>query len=474
MNTALRADAEMDAAAVARLFTMQRLAHRRDGAPDRIQRLAALKALDGTLRTHKDAIAQAISADFGNRAMQETMLAELVPTLSAIRNTSRQLVRWMRPERRLVGLSGQPGRAWVEHQPLGCVGIISPWNYPLLLSMGPLVDALGAGNRVILKPSELTPRFAALLARLLADAIDPAQVTVATGGPAVAQALCTMPLDHLVFTGSTHVGRQVMRAAAENLTPVTLELGGKSPAILCRDYDFAVAAKTIAIGKFFNAGQTCIAPDYALVPHEHVDAFAAAVLEQARAMYPTVAGNRDYTSIISNHHHERLHALLRDAEAGGARLLRLDDAYAERRVGPTVVLDPSVDGALMQEEIFGPILPVVGYRQLTEAIDFVNARPRPLALYPFTKDPSKLSTVLGRTVSGGVSINSVLLHCIQDDLPFGGVGPSGMGAYHGRDGFRRLSHARAVYKAGRFSGLTHLAPPYGRKMRLALRLMLLR
>jgi coniferyl-aldehyde dehydrogenase len=474
MDTAWRADAATEAAAPARLFTMQRLADRRDGPPERPQRLAALKALADTLRANKDAIAQAISADFGHRAAQETLLAELVPTLAAIRNTRKHLARWMQPERRRVSLSGQPGRAWVEYQPLGCVGIIAPWNYPLLLSAGPLVDALAAGNRVILKPSEMTPQFSALLARLLADAIDPAQVTVATGGPAVAQALCTLPLDHLLFTGSARVGREVMRAAAENLTPVTLELGGKSPAILCRDYDVAAAAKTIAFGKFFSAGQTCIAPDYALVPDEHLDAFATAVLGQARAMYPTVAGNPDYSAIISDHHHERLHALLQEAEAGGARLLRLDDAYAERRVGPTVVLNPPLDGALMQEEIFGPILPVIGYRQLAEAISFVNVRPRPLALYPFTNDPAKLSALLGRTVSGGVSINSVLLHCIQDNLPFGGIGPSGMGAYHGRDGFRRLSHARAMYKAGRFSGFTLLAPPYGWKMRLALKLMLRR
>ncbi|MEJ1974694.1 MAG: aldehyde dehydrogenase family protein [Acetobacteraceae bacterium] len=255
---------------------------------------------------------------------------------------------------------------------------------------------------------------------------------------------------------------------------MTLELGGKSPALLCRDADFAAAAKTIAMAKFLNAGQTCIAPDYALVPNEHLEDCAAAIMAAARALYPTVAGNPDYTSIVSDHHHERLHALLHEAEAGGARLLRLDDAYAERRLGPTVVLNPPLDGALMQEEIFGPILPLIGYRQLAEAIGFVNARPRPLALYPFTNDPAKLSTVLARTVSGGVSINSALLHCIQDDLPFGGIGPSGMGAYHGQDGFRRLSHARAVYKAGRFSGFTYLAPPYGWKMRLALRLMLMR
>ena len=304
--------------------------------------------------------------------------------------------------------------------------------------------------------------------------IDPAQVSVVLGGADVAQAVCALPLDHLIFTGSTQVGRMVMRAAAENLVPVTLELGGKSPAIIGADYDVAAAAKTIATAKFFNAGQTCIAPDYALVPQDRVDAFAAAVMAQARAMFPAVAGNPDYTSVVSDRHHARLQTLLHEAQAAGATALRLADAPDERRLGATVVVNPPLDGGLMQEEIFGPILPVIGYTDLADAIDFVNARPRPLALYPFTHDKAALDAVLARTVSGGVSINSALLHCIQDDLPFGGVGPSGMGAYHGQDGFRRLSHTRAVYKAGRISGFNFLAPPYGRKMRIALKLMLSR
>ena len=463
-----------DTAAPARLLQMQRQAHARDGAPGAEQRLAALAALDATLRAHRDEIAQAISADFGNRAQPETFLAELVPALASIRNARRNLRRWMRPEPRRVDLSFQPGRAWVDHLPLGCVAIVSPWNYPLLLTVSPLVDALAAGNRVIVKPSELAPRFSALFAHLVAEALDPAQVSVGTGGPAVAQAVCGRALDHLLFTGSTAVGRLVARAAAETLTPVTLELGGKSPAILCRGYDTAAAARTVALGKFFNAGQTCIAPDYALVPQDQVDGFAAAVMDAAGRMYPTVAGNPDCTSIVSDRHHDRLHGLLREAEAGGARLLRAQDAAAERRMAPTVVLDPPLDGALMQEEIFGPILRGIGYRDLDDAIRFVNERPRPLARYPFTKDPAQLAAVLGRTVSGGVSVNSALMHCIQDDLPFGGVGPSGMGAYHGRDGFRRFSHARGTYKAGRFSGFEFLAPPYGRKMAVALKAMLMR
>lgn len=473
MNTATLTPVETQTSP-ANVLAMQRQAHRQSGAPDLAARLAALTTLDGLVRGNRDALAAAISADFGNRAVQETMLAEVVPVLSAIRHTKRHLARWMRPERRRVGINAQPGRAWVEYLPLGCVGIVSPWNYPLFLTAGPLIDALAAGNRVILKPSELTPRFSALLARLIAAAFDPALVSVILGGAEVAQALCALPLDHLVFTGSTHVGRLVALAAAENLVPVTLELGGKSPAILCSGFDVAAAARTIATAKFFNAGQTCIAPDYVLVPQEHVQAFADAVMTRLRSMFPAVGGNADYTSIVSDRHYGRLAAMLQDAKANGATLMRLADAPDERRLGATVVVDPPLDGALMQEEIFGPILPVIGYATLDDAIAFVNARPRPLALYPFTRDAAELAAVLDRTMSGGVSVNSALMHCIQDDLPFGGVGPSGMGAYHGRDGFRRLSHTRGVYRAGRLSGFNLLAPPYGAKMRLALKLMLSR
>ncbi len=460
--------------APAQVLAMQRQADRRDGPPPAEQRLAALKALDALLRSHRDALAEAISVDFGHRSHEETILAEVVPCLAAIRTARRNLVRWMRPEQRRVDVSFQPGRAWVEWRPLGCVAVIAPWNYPLLLSVSPLVDALAAGNRVIVKPSELTPRFSALFAVLIDEAIDPAQASVVTGGPEVAKALSALPLDHLLFTGSTAVGREVARAAAETLTPVTLELGGKSPAILCRDYDVASAARTVALGKFFSAGQTCIAPDYALVPQEHAAGFADAVMAAASRMYPSIGGNPDYTAIISDRHHQRLHALLHEAEAAGATILRSADAYAERRLGPTVVLDPPLDGRLMNEEIFGPILPVVGYRELNDAFRFVRDRPRPLALYPFTRDKAKLAAASLHTLSGGMSVNSVLMHCLQDDLPFGGVGASGSGAYHGRDGFRRFSHARGVYRPGRFSGFEFLAPPYGRKMRLALWAMLRR
>ena len=474
MTIAMLAPSNDDLSAPARLLQLQRETAEREGPVSAQQRLNGLTALDRALRASRVAIAEAISADFGHRAHEETILAEVVPSLAAIRFARKHLRRWMRPERRRVDIGFRPGRAFVQWQPLGCVAIVSPWNYPLLLTVSPLVDAVAAGNRVIVKPSELVPRFSALFAQVIADALDPSHVSVVTGGPAMGQAVCALPLDHLLFTGSTTVGRMVARVAAETLTPVTLELGGKSPAIVCPDFDPARAAKTIAQGKLFSAGQTCIAPDYALVPHDRVETFATAAMNAANAMYSTIDANPDYTAIISDRHYTRLDNLVREAEAAGARVLRAPARGDGRRLPPMVVLDAPVDGALMTEEIFGPILPVIGYRTLDEALAFVASRPRPLALYPFTQDRAMLATVLDRTISGGVSVNTVLMHCIQDDLPFGGVGASGMGAYHGRDGFRRFSHARGVFQPGRFSALEFLSPPYGRKMRLALRAMLLR
>ena len=455
----------------AALLAIQRRAAEQAPFPPLAERLNSLGELAAAIRQHKAAFATAISADFGHRAVPETMIAEVVPVLAGIAFARKHLAGWMRRERRRVGMSFQPGSAWVEYQPLGCVGIVAPWNYPLLLSLSPLTDALAAGNRVILKPSEFTPRFSAMLADLLGALFDPAQVAVVQGGPEVAQAVCALPLDHLVFTGSTSVGRQVMRAAAEHLVPVTLELGGKSPALVCPDFDLKAAAKTVAIGKFFSAGQTCIAPDYALVPAGQEQAFAEAVLAEARRLYPRIAGNADYTSIVSDRHFTRLSGLVAEAEAGGARVLRLTDAPGERKLAPTVVLDAPLAGGLMQDEIFGPVLPVIGYADLDAALAFVNARPRPLALYVFSHDRASTDRVLAGAISGGVTVNGTLLHCVQDDLPFGGIGPSGMGAYHGRDGFRRLSHARGVYKPGRFSGFAYLAAPYGRGMAALVRVL---
>ena len=450
--------------ALRQIFATQRAASRSAPAPGFEQRSAAIEKLRELVQTSAKAIASAISDDFGGRSASETELLEIVPLLNAIRHTRRNLRSWMRPERRPVDIAFQPARAWVQYEPLGVIGIIAPWNYPLLLTLSPLLDAIAAGNHAMLKPSELTPRFSELLRTMIAERFDSAEIAVITGGVEIAQAFAGLPFDHLLFTGSTAVGRHVMRAAAENLTPVTLELGGKSPAIVCPDYPLEKAARSIAFGKFVNAGQTCIAPDYALVPSERCEAFAHRVLAEAARAYPAIAGNRDYSAIITEQHRTRLRAALDEASAAGATVLSAADGHAEAegKLAPTVVLNAPADGVLLREEIFGPILPIVPYRSLDDAVAFINARPRPLALYCFSRDRRKHEWVLARATSGGVTLNGTLLHIAQDALPFGGVGASGMGAYHGRDGFRRMSHARAVHEIGFINVFERLGPPWGK------------
>jgi coniferyl-aldehyde dehydrogenase len=466
LTNVLALEAAIPGTEAAGLLDRQRHAFLRDGIPDLASRLKALDALEAGLHAHRARIIEAISADFGNRSGAETDFGEMLVVLNGIRNARKSLARWMKPERRRVHWTMQPSRARVIHQPLGVIGIVSPWNYPLQLALAPLVDALAAGNRVMIKPSEFTPATGCLMKELLAEAFSEEEVAVVLGGPEVAQAFTALPFDHLLFTGSTQVGRQVMKAAAENLTPVTLELGGKSPVIVCRDFPLERAARSIAQGKLFNAGQTCIAPDYVFVPRDLVSAFADAVLAAAGQFYPTLAGNGDYTSIVSDRHHRRLDAMIQEARAGGATVLQRGEAVpSERKIPLTVILDAKPDMAVMREEIFGPILPILPYDDLKETVDAVNAGERPLALYCYTRDRHLADGLLARTISGGVTVNGTLLHCAQDDLPFGGVGPSGVGAYHGHDGFKRFSHARAVYEVGRIVGFEMLAPPYGRLFR---------
>jgi len=455
-----------------RIFALQRAAVAEQGAPSHAERVAALDGLRVLLRKHRRALVEAVSADFGNRAVAETELGELMPLIAGIKHVRRHLGRWMKPQRRRVGLAFRPAAARVAYQPLGVVGVLAPWNYPLYLTLGPLIDALAAGNRVMLKPSELTPRTTALLQSMLGELFDQDRVAVVTGGPEVAAHFSRLAFDHLLFTGSTRTGRQVMAAAADHLTPVTLELGGKSPVLLCRDYPLKKAARTIAIGKYFNAGQTCVAPDYALVPADLADAFAEAVLQAAAELYPTVAGNADYTSIIADRHYQRLIGMIEEARQGGARVLQRGDdgAGAERKIAPTVLVGVREDAQAMREEIFGPILPIVAYDDLDHAIRLINARPKPLALYCFSTDHAKIEGVLQRTSSGGATINGTMLHVTQEDLPFGGVGESGMGAYHGREGFQRLSHARAVLELSRFNMSDRVAAPYGKLTRMVTRM----
>jgi acyl-CoA reductase-like NAD-dependent aldehyde dehydrogenase len=382
----------------------------------------------------------------------------------------------MAAERRRVSLWFRPAVAEVRYQPLGVTGIIAPWNYPLYLAVGPLVCALAAGNRVMIKLSEYTPQFAALFARLVAQGFPRSLVHVVVGDVDAARAFANLPFDHLLFTGSTSVGREVMAAAARHLTPVTLELGGKSPAIVAPDFDLAVAARRIAFGKLINAGQTCIAPDYVLAHADRIERLVAELRKAARAMYGDTA-SADYSSIVNDRHFARLDALLADAREQGARVEQLLDSAASpwpRRLAPAVVLDVTDRMRIMREEIFGPLLPILAYRTLDEAIRYVNERDRPLALYVFDDDRARRDDLLARTASGGVTVNDTILHVAQDDLPFGGVGPSGMGRYHGEEGFRSFSQVRPVLHSRRISPSSLMYPPYGgalasRLLRLMLR-----
>jgi coniferyl-aldehyde dehydrogenase len=441
----------------------QRTAFLRDGAADLVTRRDHLGRLKRLLLDNQAAIAATVSADFGHRSPQETRFGDLFPTVAGIDYQRRHIGKWIRPERRSVAWYFRPGTARVVYQPLGVVGIISPWNYPIFLAFPPMAAALAAGNRVMLKPSEFTPATSVLLASLLGRAFSAEQVAVVTGGPDVGAAFASLPFDHLFFTGSTPVGRKVMQAASEHLVPVTLELGGKSPAIVERGFPLDRAAASIANGKLFNAGQTCIAPDYVLVPAESVEPFIAAMTAAMRRLYPTIAGNPDFTSIVNESHYQRLARLVDDARAKGARIIELEAATTDGRIFPPAVIAAVTDDmTVMQEEIFGPLLPIVPYDDLNGAIEYVNARPRPLSLYLFGSAGPGRDAVLARTTSGGVTINDTLMHIAQEDLPFGGIGASGMGSYHGYDGFRTFSHAKGVFTQSRWNAVRLMRPPYGK------------
>jgi coniferyl-aldehyde dehydrogenase len=457
-----------------RLFQLQRQAVARDPYPGAARRRAHLRAVARLLRDHADAIADAIATDFGHRSRHETRILEIFPSVEAAKHARAHVARWMRPERKPVAAWFLPARARVVKQPLGVVGVLVPWNYPLFLSVGPLVSALAAGNRVMIKMSEFTPRFAALFRDLVARAFPPEQVTVVTGDADIARAFSSLPFDHLLFTGSTSVARHVMRAAAQNLTPVTLELGGKSPAIIAPGFPVEEAASRIVWGKCLNAGQTCIAPDYVLLPETETSRFVEAAGAEVRRLYPDGAASPDYTAIIDARHYRRLLGYLDDARAKGARTVPLGDGASEatRKLPPTIVTGVTGDMEIMQEEIFGPLLPVVPYRTLDEALAYVAARPHPLAMYYFDHDRARTGRVLERSRAGGVTVNDTMLHIAQHDLPFGGVGASGMGHYHGRAGFDTFSKTKGVFLQSRLNGLGLFKPPYGRRLEMLLRLML--
>lgn len=431
-----------------------------------------LRTLEKLVQENRDAIAEAIDADFGGRPPAETALLEVFPSLSAIRHTLMHGRRWMRARRHFAEFWFLPARTELLPQPLGVIGIIVPWNYPLYLSIGPLTDALAGGNCCLLKLSEFTPRFASLFAELLEHYFPGNEVRAVTGNAEVGKAFSALPFAHLLFTGSTAVGREVMRAAAANLTPVTLELGGKSPAIIGPDARFEHAVKRILVGKCFNAGQTCIAPDYVLLPRARVQEFIDTARRQFTQLYPQFPSNQQYAAIIDDSHHARLQRLYETAIAAGATPHPLGQAPGTgRRLAPTLFSDVASDNPLMQEEIFGPWLPLIPYDDFNEALSFIAARAHPLALYLFDDDKARLRKTLQRTRAGGITVNDTLCHITQSHLPFGGVGSSGMGRYHGEAGFRTFSRMTPVFHQSRLSGFPLLNPPYGARFRYMLRLL---
>jgi coniferyl-aldehyde dehydrogenase len=461
------------------ILERQRAAFLKDGPPSLAERRADLARLKAVIGENSERIAQAIAADFGNRSRHETLLAEIFTTLSGIRHASRNLAKWMRPKRVSVGIEFMPASARILYQPVGVVGIISPWNYPFQLAMMPLLAALAAGNRVMLKPSELTPRTAALMAELLGGLFSSNKVATVLGGAETGAAFARLPFDHLLYTGSTAVGRLVMQAAAENLTPVTLELGGKSPCIIAEDARLHSAVESIVHGKLMNAGQTCIAPDYVLVPEAKREEFINLAGQAVRKLYPSLAANADYTSIVNDRHYRRIAQYVQEAKAKGVRVVELNpmremlDA-ADRKLAPTLVIDPGDELQVMRDEIFGPVLPVKTYRRLDDALDYINRRPRPLALYYFGTDAKRRDEVLRRTISGGAAVNETLLHVAVDELPFGGIGASGIGAYHGEIGFQTFSHRKSVFLQSRLNGTWLLRPPFDRFSEMVLKLLMRR
>ena len=457
------------------VFQQQRDAVLRDGAPDAATRIDRLTRCIDLLVDHQNPLCEAMQADFGSRAPEASRLTDIAASISALKYARSKLKRWMRPERvlptpGLLALFGAKAR--IEIQPKGVVGIMAPWNFPVFLVFAPLASVLAAGNRALIKPSELTPRTSALMQDLIARTFAPEEVAVVTGDAAIGQAFAALPFDHLIFTGGGQVGRQVMATAARSLTPVTLELGGKCPAILSRTADMGVAAARIMNGKTLNAGQICLAPDYVLAPAEAVEAFASEAARAASIYFPTIEPNPDYAAVIHDGHAARLRAHVEDARAKGARIVEVRPAdetapSGSRKLAPTLILGATDEMTVMQEEIFGPLLPVMAYDRTEDAIAYVNAHDHPLALYWFGTDRQERNVVLGRTRSGGVTVNDVIFHVAQERLPFGGVGPSGFGAYHGRDGFMAFSHRRAVFEqiASDIGPLKDLRPPFGPAIR---------
>tara|TARA_B110000977_G_scaffold201826_1_gene299020 strand:+ start:669 stop:2078 length:1410 start_codon:yes stop_codon:yes gene_type:complete len=465
MSNAEPTQADMQA-----VLDRQKKAYLSEGAVSAETRIDRLDRAIDILKTHGTKLSEAMAADFGHRSLDQSKMTDIDASIGPLESCKKQLRKWMRPEKRKtmfpLGLLG--GRSRIEYQPLGVVGCISPWNFPVQLTFAPLAGIFAAGNRTMIKPSEFTVLTSELMKELFAATFDEEEVAVFTGGPEVGGAFSALPFDHLLFTGATSVAKHVMRAAAENLVPVTLELGGKSPVIIGKSANLELAATNIMAGKTMNAGQICLSPDYVILPEESRDEFVEHAKKSVAKMFPNIKDNPDYTSIVNERHFDRLNGYVNDAKEKGATVVEINPAEEDfsqqehHRIPPTLILDPTDDMKVMQDEIFGPILPVKQYKDIEETLDYVNSKDRPLGLYYFGQDSAEEREVLTRTTSGGVTVNDVIMHIAQEDLPFGGVGPSGMGSYHGFDGFKNFSHAKAIYTQS--STVSKLAaamrPPY--------------
>jgi coniferyl-aldehyde dehydrogenase len=452
------------------ILNSQKQAYIAEGEVSAETRIDRIDRSINLLKKYGSDLCDAMAADFGHRSLQQSKLTDIDGSIGPLEHSKKHVRSWMRPEKRktMFPLSLLGSKSRVEYQPLGVIGCISPWNFPVQLTFAPLSGIFAAGNRTMIKPSEFTPETSALMAKMFAEAYDEDEVAVLTGGAEVGSAFSTLPFDHLLFTGATSIAKHVMRAAAENLVPVTLELGGKSPVIIGENADMELTAANIMAGKTMNAGQICLAPDYVFVPESRADDFVAAAQASVKKMFNDIKDNPDYTSIVNERHYTRINGYIEDARTKGASIVEINPAEEDfsqqqhHRIPPTLIMDPTEDMTVMQEEIFGPVLPVKRYKSIEEPIRYINDHPRPLGLYYFGKNHAEEKQVLTHTTSGGVTVNDVIMHITQEDLPFGGVGPSGMGSYHGYDGFKTFSHAKAIFSQSKTVSKLAAAmrPPY--------------
>ena len=461
-----------------RILELQKNLNIKEGAPDINLRKDRLDRVIAMVSKYDKQIVSAVNQDFGNRDQVMSAATEVASVIGPMEHAKKNLKKWMKTEKRKAAiaplgpaLSLLGAKAEVRYQPKGVVGAISPWNFPMNLALAPLAGIISAGNRVMHKPSELTPATSDLLKQMIEEYFDEGEMAVFVGDAEVGAAFSGLAFDHLIFTGGTSIAKHVMKAASENLVPLTLELGGKSPVVVGKNAKIKETAQRVMQGKTMNAGQICLAPDYALVPEEKVEEFVQASVEATSEMYPEMKDNDDFTSIINQRHYDRIQSYLEDAKEKGADVVEINPSNEDfsqqphHKIPPTIVLNPSEDMKIMQEEIFGPVLPVKTYKDVTEPVDYINSKDRPLGLYYFGEDAKEKDYVLENTTSGGVTVNDVISHIQMEDLPFGGVGPSGMGSYHGYDGFKEFSHAKAVYKQTKINlmKLAGLVPPYKKK-----------